>query len=112
MNKRSAMLMAAGLVVTMIIAGVAISASLSGLAASAAAPRVTQPRAHKPVVKTIRTTRTVHKKAPQAAVMSRGSGVTSMTTPVTYTSPTSTSSYIDDGGRDDAGHDAGEVGDD
>ena len=107
MNKRSAMLMAAGLVLTMIIAGIAISAGLTGLSTSAAAPRVIQPRTHKPIVKTVRTTRTVHKKAPQAPVAPRSMGVSSTTAPVPvsvgYARPTWSGTYVDDGGYDDAG---------
>jgi len=53
MNKRSAMLMAAGLVLTMIVAGIAITAGLTGPSASAATPRAAHHHAPKPIVKTI-----------------------------------------------------------
>ena len=74
MNKRSAMLMAAGLVLTMIVAGVAITAGLTGPSASAAAPRAAHHRAPKPIVKTIRKTQTVHKKAPQTSATTTFTG--------------------------------------
>jgi hypothetical protein len=69
MNKRSAMLVAAGLVLTMIVGGVALAVGMTGPASSAAAPRLS--RHHKdpkPIVKTIKKTVKVHRKSPQVAV--------------------------------------------
>jgi hypothetical protein len=113
MNKRSAMLMAAGLVFTMIVAGIAITAGLTGPSASAAAPRAARQRAPKPIVKTIRSTHTVHKKAPQTQAVTTFSGVAPVATPsVSYPSPSSTGGYVDDSGHGDDGSHSGGGGDD
>ena len=69
MNKRSAMLVAAGLVLTMIVGGVALAVGMTGPASSAAAPRLS--RHHKdpkPIVRTFKKTVKVHKKSPAVAV--------------------------------------------
>ena len=63
MNKRSAMLMAAGLVLTLIVGGVAMSTGLTGPTPSQAAPRAGQrQKAPKPIIKTVKHTVTVHKQ--------------------------------------------------
>lgn len=86
MNKRSAMLMAAGLVLTMLVAGVAIMADLTGPSASAAIPATVHHRAPKPIVKTIRTTRTVHRTAPQGQAVATFARVMPTTAaPATFT---------------------------
>jgi hypothetical protein len=120
MNKRSAMLMAAGLVLTMLVGGVAIAVGLTGPAASAAAPRVVKHhRAPKPIIRTIRKTVTVHKKAPQPA----GSAAISYAPPAmsfspapvgypSYSSHAPSSSYQDDGGHDGGAPNGGGGGDD
>ena len=120
MNKRSAMLMAAGLVLTVIVAGVAIAAGLTGPAASAAAPRAVHHRDPKPIVKTIRKTVTVHKKAPQApaAPVTYAAAPAPMAPPaarsISYPSaaPASPAGYVDDGGYQDGGSHSGGGGDD
>jgi len=120
MNKRSAMLMAFGLVLTVIVAGVAIAAGLTGPAASAAAPRVAVHRRDpKPIVKTIRKTVTVHKKASSApaAPVSYGAAAPAayaapVAPPVSYASPTSSASYVDDGGHSSGGSHGDGGGDD
>lgn len=62
MNKRSAMLMAAGLVLTLIVGGVAMSTGLTGPTPSQAAPRAGQrQKTPKPIIKTVKHTVTVHK---------------------------------------------------
>jgi hypothetical protein len=112
MNKRSAMLVAAGLVLTMIVGGVALAVGMTGPSSSAAAPRLTRHHKNpKPIVKTIKKTVKVHKKSPQVAV--------AMPAPTTYSSGytgqsgsssrsssgysdhsnSSSSSYGDDGGE-------------
>ena len=114
MNKRSAMLMAAGLVLTMIVAGVAITAGLTGPSASAATPRVAHHRAPKPIVKTIHKTETVHKKAPQSPATTTFSGG-SQPAPVqqvVYASPSASGFYADDSGHDDVSSYTGGGGDD
>ena len=64
MNKRSAMLMAAGLVLTLIVGGVAMSTGLTGPTPSQAAPRAGQrQKAPEPIIKTVKHTVTVHKQS-------------------------------------------------
>jgi hypothetical protein len=122
MNKRSAMLMAAGLVFTLLVGGVAIAIGLTGPAASAAAPRVVvRHKAPKPIVKTIKKTITVHKKAPQSS----GGGTISYAAPsaptwapapvsqaASYSSSAPSSGYHDDGGHDGGAPNGGGGGDD
>jgi len=62
MNKRSAMLMAAGLVLTLIVGGVAMSTGLTGPTPSRAAPRAERRQTTAPIVKTVKRTVTVHKQ--------------------------------------------------
>src|SRR5207342_1644736 len=63
MNKRSAMLMAAGLVLTLIVGAMAMSTGLTGPTPSQAAPRAGQrQKAPKPIIKTVKHTVTVHKR--------------------------------------------------
>lgn len=60
MNKRSAVLVAAGLVLTLIVGGVAISVGLTGPTSTQAALRTT--RKAKPIVKVRKRTVTVHRQ--------------------------------------------------
>ncbi len=104
MNKRSAMLVAAGLVLTMIVGGVALAVGMTGPASSAAAPRLS--RHHKdpkPIVKTIKRTVKVHRKAPQVAVAMPA------TTTYSGSSGYGGSSYSSDGATSSSG---GEPSDD
>jgi len=119
MNKRSAMMMAAGLVLTLVIGGVAISAGLTGPTASAATPRVVQHRRHhKPIVKTYRKTITVHKQAPSSGAATYAAPPVAtgapMSSPYPATTHTQSSSggYHDGGGSDDGGYSGGGGGDD
>ena len=112
MNRRSAMLMAAGMVLTLMIGGAAISAGLIGPAASAATPRTARHlKAPKPIVKTIRKTVTVHKKSsPTAsAAISFASSVAPQTIwpvqPTTYPSSASSSASSSSSGYHDDGSD-------
>ena len=76
MNKRSAMLMAAGLVLTLIVGGVAMSVGLTGPTPSGAAPRAEQRRTATPIIKTVKHTVTVHKRGsatPAAGTSGSGS---------------------------------------
>ena len=106
MNKRSAMLMAAGLVLTLIVGGVAMSVGLTGPTPSGATPRAEQRQTATPIIKTVRHTVTVHK---------RGS-----VTPATGTSGSGSAGSVsgstgDDRGSDShdgQGEDHGEHGDD
>jgi hypothetical protein len=102
MNKRSAMLVAAGLVAALLAGVAAVRMSVGGgIPASAANEKV------KPIVHTIERTITVHKKAkhssqPALVVLpARGSASTSL----------SASSFEDDGFESE-GFDAGSSGDD
>ncbi len=97
MNKRSAMLMAAGLVLAMVVAGIAITAGLTGPSASAAAPRAVRHHPLKPIVKTVHTTQTVHRKAPGSSVVTRSTSAP----PVVFTtmSPSAASYAFDDSGH-------------
>jgi hypothetical protein len=110
MNKRSAMLVAAGLVLTLIVGGVAIAVGITGPSSSAAATKTSKHHKHqKPIIKTVRRTVTVHKQAPAAGVAapvyasapasssSNGSGYSSA-----Y--PSSGSSYGDDSYEGGSGH--------
>ena len=118
MNKRSAMLMAAGLVLTMIVAGIAITAGLTGPSASAATPRAAHHHAPKPIVKTIHKTETVHKKAPQSPATTTYSGGSQQfqqapqVQQVVYASPSASGFYADDSGHDDVSSYTGGGGDD
>jgi hypothetical protein len=85
MNKRSAMLVAAGLVLTLVVGGVAVAVGMTGPSASSAQPKLTHHKKNKPIIKTTKKTITVHKKAkaqPGAVV----------TVPGTYSGTTSSSS--------------------
>ena len=72
MNKRSAMLMAAGLVLTLIVGGVAMSIGLTGPTSSEATPRAERRRTAAPIVKTVKHTVTVHKRG--SATPATGTG--------------------------------------
>ena len=114
MNKRSAMLMAAGLVLTLIVGGVAMSTGLTGPTPSQAAPRAGQrQKAPKPIIKTVKHTVTVHKQGtatPATAPATAGSS---------YAGSLSGSmdddqeiSSDDTQGEDQGDDDSGESGDD
>ena len=62
MNKRSALLVSAGLVLTLIVGGLAVAVGLTGPSVSSAVPRVDRRAASEPTVRTVRRTVTVHKK--------------------------------------------------
>jgi hypothetical protein len=109
MNKRSAMLVAAGLVLTLIVGGVAIAVGMTGPSTSAASPKmVKQHHKQKPIIKTVRRTITIHKKAPAAGVAapvyvaapSSSSGYSSGSYSSPSTNSGSGSSYSDDGGSE------------
>jgi len=83
MNKRSAMLMAAGLVLTLIVGGVAMSTGLTGPTPSRAAPRAERRQTTAPIVKTVKRTVTVHKQgsatpAPATSTATGSPGSTSV----------------------------------
>ena len=63
MNKRSALMVAAGLVLTLIVGGIAVAVGMTGPTVSSAVPRAERRSAQEPIVRTVRRTVTVHKKA-------------------------------------------------
>jgi len=109
MNKRSAMLVAAGLVLTLVVGGVAVAVGMTGPSASSAQPKLTHHK-NKPIIKTTKKTVTVHKKAkaqPGAVVTVPGtySGTTSSSSGSSSSyddSSSSGTSYGDDSSSDDS----------
>jgi len=63
MNKRSALMLSAALVLTLIVGGLAVATGLTGPTVSNAVPRAERGASSEPVVRTVRRTVTVHKKA-------------------------------------------------
>ena len=98
MNRRSAMLMAVGLVLTLIVGGVAISLGLTGPTSSAATPRVgEQIKKQKPIVLTVRDTVTIHKKGTAAPAVIRSSGTSTVAGTTGRDDSSEESSSTDDG---------------
>lgn len=108
MNKRSAMLMAAGLVLTLIVGGVAMSIGLTGPTSSEATPRAERRRAAAPIVKTVKHTVTVHKRG--SAAPATGTGTSGSTSAGSVTGSTGDDHGSD--GDDDHGEDHGDHGSD
>ena len=119
MNKRSAMLMAAGLVLTLIVGGVAMSTGLTGPTPTQAAPRAGhRQKAPEPIIKTVKHTVKVHKPGTAAPATATA------TAPATSGSSSagSLSGSMDDDqgissdddaqGEDEGDDDSGESGDD
>jgi hypothetical protein len=74
MNKRSAMMVAAGLVLTLVVGGVAVAVGMVGPSTSAAGPRMVRREHPKPIVKTVKRTVKVHRSGGVVTVpMSSGS---------------------------------------
>ena len=105
MNKRSALMLSAGLVLTLIVGGLAVAAGLTGPSVSTAVPRVQRSSASEPVVRTVRRTVTVHKQAE-----AKPGEVVQVAGPIAASGPTNTSGTADDDG--DAYEDEGEDDDD
>ena len=99
MNKRSALLLSAGLVLTLIVGGLAVATGLTGPSVSNAVPRAQRSSASEPVVRTVRRTVTVHKKA-----NAKPGQVVRIAAPAA-TSGTSGTSGSDDTSGDDDGYD-------
>jgi hypothetical protein len=116
MNKRSAMLMAAGLVLTLIVGGVAMSTGLTGPTPSQAAPRAGQrQKAPKPIIKTVKHTVTVHKQGtatPATATAPATSGSSSAGSLSGSMDDDQGISSDDTQGEDQGDDDSGESGDD
>ena len=115
MNKRSAMLMAAGLVLTLIVGGVAMSVGLTGPTPSQAAPRAGhRQKAPKPIIKTVKHTVTVHKKGEAVPAATTGSSDVGSAGSVSGSSGNSDDqdSTYDDQGDDNDTQGDDQVGDD
>ena len=108
MNKRSAMLMAAGLVLTLIVGGVAMSIGLTGPTSSEATPRAERRRTAAPIVKTVKHTVTVHKRG--SATPATGTGTSGSNSAGSVTGSTDDDHGSD--GDDDHGEDHGDHGSD
>jgi hypothetical protein len=106
MNKRSAMLMAAGLILTLIIGGVAMSVGLTGPTPSEAGPRAERRQTAAPIIKTVKHTLTVHKRG--SATQATGTSGSSSAGSVSGSIGDDHSGYSDDA----EGEDHGEHGDD
>jgi hypothetical protein len=103
MNKRSALMLSAGLVLTLIVGGLAVATGLTGPTVSNAVPRAQRSSTSEPVVRTVRRTVTVHKKAdakPGQVVRVAAPAATSGTSGVSGTSGDD-DAYDDDGYEDD-----------
>jgi hypothetical protein len=103
MNKRSALMLSAGLVLTLIVGGLAVATGLTGPSVSNAVPQAQRSSTSEPVVRTVRRTVTVHKKAdakPGQVVRVAAPAATSGTSGVSGTSGDD-DAYDDDGYEDD-----------
>ena len=98
MKKRSALMVAAGLVFTLVVGGLAVAIGITGPTVSGGTPRAA--RSVEPEVRTVKRTVTVHKKA-----KADGSSVVQVADPSTAT-PTSSPSGFDDRSSED--YDSGE----
>jgi hypothetical protein len=93
MKKRSAILLALGLVGALAVGGSGVTLGLTGLSTSEASPRTTHA---KPIVKTVRRTTTVHRKAPAGpAVVIAGQAASGPS----VSAGSSTSAWSDDDGE-------------
>ena len=107
MNKRSALMLSAGLVLTLIVGGLAVATGLTGPSVSNAVPRVQRSSTSEPIVRTVRRTVTVHKKAdakPGQVVQVGAPAATSDASGSSGTSGSDDDSYedsYDDEGEDD-----------
>jgi hypothetical protein len=107
MNKRSALMLSAGLVLTLIVGGLAVATGLTGPTVSNAVPRAQRSSTSEPVVRTVRRTVTVHKKAdakPGQVVRVAAPAATAGTSGSPGTSGTSGTSGSDDAYGDDDGY--------
>jgi hypothetical protein len=102
MNKRSAMMVAAGLVLTLVVGGVAVAVGVVGPSTSAAGPRTVRREHPRPIVKTKKRTVKVHRSGGVVAVpVATGSSVSS--------SLASSASGPSDDGQDQVGqHQSGD----
>lgn len=103
MNKRSALLVAAGLILTLVVGGLAVAIGLTGPSVSSAVPRSGR-SAVEPVVQTVRRTVTVHETADQAT-----GAVVQLAASTASAAPSTgddDAGEIEDHGDDDRGHEA------
>ena len=115
MNKRSAVLVASGLVLTLIVGGFAVAVGLTGPSVSSAVPHAEQ-RSAEPLVRTVRRTVTVHQTAdpkPAEVVQIPASSTASGSIPEDSSGSddgTGEDSHEDDDHGEDHGEDGGEDG--
>jgi hypothetical protein len=102
MNKRSAMLLAAGLVLTLVVGGIAVAVGLTGPEIGSARPRSGR-ETPSPIVKTTTKTVTVHRKGDASTDGAAVSGVSSSSV---SSAPGSDEVYVEDESDED------ELGDD
>jgi uncharacterized membrane protein YgcG len=119
MNKRSAIVVAAGLVLALVAGGFALTNGLTGPEPSAAVASAKAPRQKKPIVHTITRTIKVHKKAPQPTsgppTVPTAAGSTTTRSGTSFTSDDGGShgeAGVDSSGSDDGGSDDSGGGDD
>lgn len=108
MNKRSAMLMAAGLVLTLIVGGVAMSVGLTGPTPSEAGPRAERRQTAAPIIKTVKHTVTVHKRG--SATPATGASGSSSAGSVSGSIGDDDGGYGDDAESEDHGEHSGDDG--
>ena len=111
MNKRSAMLMAAGLILTLIVGGVAMSVGLTGPTPSEAGPRADRrQKTAVPIIKTVKHTVTVHKRGSATSATGTATG-TSGSNSAGSVSGSIDDNHGSDGDDDGYGEDHGDHGD-
>jgi hypothetical protein len=110
MNRRSAVMLAGGLVLTLIVGGLAVATGLTGPAVSDA-ETLTGGASAEPIVRTVRRTVTVHKKADAAPGEVVQAGAPSRSTDVGSASAAGEGEDFDDGDdshEDESRHDEDE----
>ena len=100
MNKRSALMVAAGLVLTLIVGGIAVAVGMTGPTVSSAVPRAERRSAQEPIVRTVRRTVTVHKKAE-----AKPGQVVQVAAPASTSSASTDESYADESYADESHED-------
>ncbi len=104
MNKRSALLVSAGLVLTLIVGGLAVATGLTGPTVSNAVPRADRRSSPEPIVRTVRRTVTVHKKGdakPGEVVQIAAPAATPATSSVSSDSTVGDDAYEHEGDEQD-----------
>jgi hypothetical protein len=108
MKQRSAMLVAAGLVLALAVAGFGLAIGMTGPSADASAPR----HHRKPIVHTVTHTVTVHKPASEGSSAPAGTVVTTSANTAMLSSGSDDSFEHETESDDDDAFEGGESGDD